>query len=359
MQNDSNARGPWRPLAGLLAMMMVALAVARWETVCLRSLAPSSPRRFQVSAWVPYWDRDRVRTSFAAHAADLDEVNFFWYEVQPDGSLRAFPGAEDAALLAVARTHNLRLLPTIMNDFDGPRVAALIADETTRTAHVQAIVALVERMDYDGVDVDYEALPAEARDDFSAFIEALGTELHAHDRLLSIAIHPKTDDRGTWHGTRAQDWPRLGTAVDEFKVMTYDYHWSASSSGPIAPFAWVDGVLAYAEQTVPAGKIWMGLPFYGHDWVGEKGKGLVWATAEGLIGRHRATTHRDPSSGEIYFSYAVGGVRHTVYIPDAQAVALKVRRAQQRHPGVAGLAIWRLGGESPEHWAAVRRAVRQ
>jgi spore germination protein YaaH len=60
-------------------------------------------------------------------------------------------------------------------------------------------------------------------------------------------------------------------------------------------------------------------------------------------------------SGELYFSYAVDDTQHTVYIPDVEAIALKVRRARQQHPDIAGVAIWRLGGESPEHWAAIQQ----
>jgi spore germination protein YaaH len=290
-----------------------------------------------------------------AHVAELNEANFFWYEVQPDGSLRTFPGAEDTALLATARAHNLRVLPTIMNDFDGPRVAALLADEETRTAHVSEVVALVQRMGYDGVDVNYEALPAEARDDLTVFIEDLAEALHRQGKLLSVTVHPKTDDKGTWDGPRAQDWPRLGAVVDEFKVMAYGYHWGTSSPGPLAPLDWVDAVLAYAEQAVPPGKVWVGLPFYGYDWVEQKGKGLVWATVDELIRRRRPATHRDPSSGELYFSYTIGEEQHNVYFPDAGAIALKVHRVRQAHPDIAGIAIWRLGGESPYFWSAIRR----
>lgn len=350
VQKDTSGHVPLAPLAALLMAIILVLAAERWEVTRL----PLPPRRFQVSAWVPYWDRARVRDSFTTHAAELNEVNFFWYEVQPDGSLRAFPGAEDAALLAIARAHKLRVLPTIMNDFDGARIATLLSDEKSRTAHIRAIVALVERMGYDGVDVDYEALPAEASDDFTAFIEALATALHVRGKLLSIAVHPKTDDRGTWDGPRAQDWLRLGAAVDEFKIMAYGYHWGTSLPGPIAPLEWVGDVLAYAEQTVPAGKIWMGLPFHGYDWMEQKGKGLVWAAAQKLILQHRPTTYRDPSSGELHFSYAASEEQHTVYIPDARAIALKVQRARQNHPEIAGIAIWRLGGESLDHWVSIQ-----
>jgi spore germination protein YaaH len=137
--------------------------------------------------------------------------------------------------------------------------------------------------------------------------------------------------------------------------MTYNYHGSNGPPGPIAPLSWIDDVLTYAEKTVPAGKVWMGLPFYGYDWEERRGKGVVWATAHELVQQHRPTVRRDLSSGEIRFTYLAGDAQHTVYIPDARAIALKVRQARHRHPDMAGVAIWRLGGESPDHWLAIQR----
>ena len=47
--------------------------------------------------------------------------------------------------------------------------------------------------------------------------------------------------------------------------MTYDY--STSKAGPISPFAWVAKVAAFAVTQVPSGKIQIGVPNYGRDWV--------------------------------------------------------------------------------------------
>jgi spore germination protein YaaH len=344
-------RFPYSRLIALLLSLVLILSAVRGQMT--RPPEPPPRPRFQVSAWVPYWDRARVKAALTAHAAELDEVNFFWYEARPGGGLRAFPGAEDAALLGLARAHGARVLPTVTNDFDGGRIAALLADPAARDAHVQALAALVEKMDYDGIEIDYEALPAEARDDFSAFVEALAAALHGSGGRLSVAVHSKTDERGAWHGPQAQDWPRLGAAADALKVMAYDYHWHSGPPGPIAPLDWIDAVLTYAKTAAPPDKIWLAIPFYGRDWDAEEGRGLVWAGVEELIRQHRPFTHRDASSGEIYFTYAHDGVRHAVYASDAQAVAVKVRAARKVHPDIAGIAIWRLGGESPFHWAAI------
>ena len=42
----------------------------------------------------------------------------------------------------------------------------------------------------------------------------------------------------------------LGQAVDRFRIMTYDYHWSGGGPGPVAPIYWCQEVMEYAK-TLP------------------------------------------------------------------------------------------------------------
>jgi spore germination protein YaaH len=210
---------------------------------------------------------------------------------------------------------------------------------------------LVEDNGFDGLDIDYESLAAEDRAPFTLFIEELAAALHAQGRILSIAVHAKTDDAGTWGGPAAQDWARLGAAADEFKIMTYDYHWSTSEAGPIAPLAWVDAVLTYAATVVPPAKTWLGVHFYGYDWVGSTAEDLVWEQASQRAERSGAAIQRD-QPGEAWFTYDDG--RHTVYFADAQALAERLAFVAARHPELAGVAIWRLGGEDPENWEVLK-----
>ena len=57
---------------------------------------------------------------------------------------------------------------------------------------------------------------------------------------------------------------RSARAVDRLRVMAYDY--SPSRPGPIAPYPWVQHVVAHAVTQVAAGKIQIGVPAYGRDW---------------------------------------------------------------------------------------------
>ena len=306
-------------------------------------------RQPAATIWAPYAGQLEIET-LAANADLIREVNFFWYELGGDGQIVG--GVKSQAALDQARALGLRVVPSIVNrGFSRDAVLAAIGTAETRQAHIDAIVALVQSNGYDGIDIDYESLNAEDREPFTQFIEELAVALHAEGKLLSIAVHAKTDDAGTWNGPAAQDWPRLGAAVDAFKIMTYDYHYGASAAGPIAPLSWIDAVLTYAATVVPPAKTYAGIHFYGYEWVGASGTGIEWREAVKRARQQGVTAQRD-ESGEAWFTYGEG--RFTVYYADAENLRVKLAALSATHRDLAGIAIWRLGGEDPENWAAIR-----
>jgi spore germination protein YaaH len=307
---------------------------------------------YQVAIWATYTGFLEQQT-LVENAGVIDEVNFVWYTLGPQGKIEG--SVQSPQALRAAREAGIRVVPSIANaGFNRDVVLAAIADPADRTRHVQELVLLVEENDFAGIDIDYESLAAEDREVFSRFIEELAAALHSRGRILSIAVHAKTDDAGTWGGPAAQDWARLGAAVDEFKIMTYDYHWSTSEAGPIAPLAWVDEVLDYAATVLPPEKTWMGVHFYGYDWVGSSAEGLEWQQViKRLAGSGALVARNEP--GEAWFTYDDG--RRTVYFTDAAALAERLDFAFARHSAIAGIAIWRLGGEDPQNWTALRAFV--
>ncbi|MFZ2362673.1 MAG: glycosyl hydrolase family 18 protein [Anaerolineae bacterium] len=317
------------------------------------SAAAASASQFDVSIWAPVAGFLEQQT-LLANADVLDEVNFFWYSLGAGGGIEG--GIMASQALQVAREAGLRVVPSIVNGgFDAQRVSLVVNDPARRAQHIADILALIEAHGYDGIDIDYESLDPADRDAFSLFVEELAAALHAEGKWLSIAVHAKTDDAGAWGGAAAQDWARLGAAVDAFKIMTYDYHNGVSEAGPIAPLDWVDAVLSYGATVVPPEKTWMGVPVYGYTWTGSRAQSLNWRQALQLAEQQGAQPQRDPVSGELTFSYDDG--RHTVWFSDGETLAGRLALLREKHPNVAGIAIWPLGGEDPANWAAIRAAL--
>ena len=157
------------------------------------------------------------------------------------------------ALIELAHSKNVLVIPTVHNVQTTDPVPALLRSPERRARHIQNIVDEVLTHNYDGFDIDYEMMDSSLRDEYSAFIVDLAAALHAQGRLLTIAVHAKTSDYGGLGGF--QDWAVLGQAVDRLRIMTYDYHWRGGGPGPVAPIYWVRQVAEYAKSVVDPARI--------------------------------------------------------------------------------------------------------
>jgi spore germination protein YaaH len=346
--------------------MMRFSAVAAGVGLCgVLTMLASSPARAivakRVSGNLVFWDQARGFESIVANADVFSEISPFWYRVLADGRIAPYTTAagasyEDPAVLEFLRSRGILVIPTVANVIDGVWDGALaskvIADPQLRGINVTALVNLAVAKGYDGIDLDYENLRASDRAAFTSFVQQLAGALHARGKLLSVNVYAKTNEPGTWDGPQAQDWWAIGQAADQVRIMTYEYSWSASPPGPIAPVAWVNDVIGYATSQIPSAKILQGIPLYGYDWVGRRGTDLVWTQAMDLAGRFAAPLMWDSASASPWFEYVSGPARHTVWFEDGSSVGAKLDVA--RVHDVGGISVWRLGGEDPANWPAVR-----
>ena len=306
----------------------------------------------KVSAWLPYWDNTRGHQSFLANADLYSDLSPFWYELNASGTVVAYPGAESATIVSDAKTKGVAVIPTVTNDFDPVRVHAMLTSAAARSAHVQALVNLVVAKGYDGIDLDYEGLQAADRALFSTFVGEAAAALHQQGKKLSVAVHPKTSEPGTWDGPQAQDYAAIGLVADRVRVMAYDYHWATSTAGAIAPLGWVEQVVQFAVSKIAPSKVQLGIALYGYDWVGAQGTGLTFDQVATRLASSGATRQWSTADSAPWFRYSSGGVTHDVWYEDAQSVAPKLALVDKY--GLAGAVFWRLGGEDAAVWATAR-----
>lgn len=314
-----------------------------------------------IAAWLPTsFDAERARASFEANKDILDEVSPFWYTTRiSDGALQPDVGARDQQLVDAAHAADVLVIPTIHNVMEPDAILPLLRDPARRTQHIAAIMAEVRTYNYDGIDIDYETLPASSREAYSAFMQELSDALHAEGKLLTVAVHAKTSDYGGWGGF--QDWALLGQITDRVRIMTYDYSWRGSGPGPIAPANWVASVAEYARSVIPAEKIQLGIPFYGYNWgAGEDAVAQTWVQIQDLIDAYRPnvnvrTSDNSGAVEESWFVYNKNGQRREVWFADYRALQAKLALVEQQD--LAGIAIWRLGNEDPKNWEVIRKQL--
>ena len=329
------------------------------------ALLAGSPARAvvakRVSGNLVFWDQARGFDSIVANADVFSEISPFWYRVLADGRIVPYTTAAgasyvDPAILAFLRSRGILVIPTVANIidgvWDGALVSKVIADPQLRASNLNALVNLAVTGGYDGIDLDYENLRASDRAAFTSFVQQLASTLHAQGKLLSVNVYAKTSEPGTWDGPQAQDWWAIGQVADQVRIMTYEYSWSTSPPGPIAPVTWVNDVIAYATSQIPPAKILQGVPYYGYDWVGQRGTDLVWTQAKDLASRFGVPVMWDDASASPWFEYVSGSARHTVWFENGSSVGAKLDVTRAHDLG--GIAVWRLGGEDPANWSVVR-----
>ncbi len=152
-----------------------------------------------------------------------------------------------------------RVMPVVRN-FADPRaidpqtVTAILANSTLRSEHVRQITSLAVNGSFDGVFIDYRDLPAEARDNFSAFIQELGDNLDRAGLLLGVVVPQAQNTAGTWD-TGAYDWRALGASVDYLQInLGIDPNTFAPGENQ-----YVEALLRWAVGEVDRHKILIGL----------------------------------------------------------------------------------------------------
>ena len=305
---------------------------------------------FKYAAWVPAWDPNAL-TSLQKNAGLLAEVNPPWYYLAADNTIGKKYNAENASMRAAAT--GALFIPTVQNNptgsYDGNIVVNTLATPESREAQASALMQLAVSKGYDGLDIDYESVATSARANFTAFIQTLAAKMHSANKKLSVTVAAKTSDRETWTGAGFEDWAAIGAVADSVKIMAYDFSWSTSMPGPIAPLTWLDNVTTYAESAMPAKKVMIGLPWYGYDWVGANGRDATYASATQVALNNGVAIQHD-ANGEATYTYS----NHTVYFQDATSYAKKLELLKSKHGSIGGITHWAAGQEDPAVWDLIR-----
>lgn len=317
---------------------------------------PVVPKRI---GYVPYWDQQRAFDVVRRHPDLFDEISPVWYSLDPTGEVVLADDEHvtvDRAAVRDLQKLGITIIPTVTNlrqgDWQPGLVSDMLRDRAAMRAHVRALVELAVGEGYDGIDIDYESLRAEDRTPFSTFLRELGHALRAEGKVLTAAVHPKTSEAGDGDHNLAQDYRAIGAAVDQVRVMTYDYSWETSPPGPIAPAGWVEEVIAWTVTQIPAEKVILGIVLLGYDWADGRGTTVDFAQAQAQA-RHEGATVQRAADGSPWYRYRdSSGVDHEVWYEDAASVRAKVDLVSRY--GLGGAFCWRLGGEDPKVWPILR-----
>ncbi len=305
----------------------------------------------EVIGYLPYW----VGGAGGLRLDVLTQVNYFAAEMSSSGDLTNLHGWGDAAsqqLVTDAHAHGVRVC-LVATNFSSSGIHGIVSSAANRQNAIDNLLAEVQALGADGVDIDFEGMDVGDKADLTLFMQELTAAFEAAlpDPFVTLAT-PAVD----WNG--AYDYDELIYASDGLFIMGYGYHWSGGNPGPVAPkqssglwgsysLEWsVEDYLEYGGQA-NRDEIYLGLPLYGYDWPSSSDTVPGTATGSGdaifytsaVAGAAIYGEQWDAESTTPYYLYQDGGW-HQVWYDHADSILAKVDLVADHDLG--GFGFWAL-----------------
>ena len=264
----------------------------------------------------------------------ITDVCYFSAEINCYGELTSVP------VRSKLKTGNARCHLVIVCDSRSLTHFVINPDYGVRKNLLKQIVKAAAP--YDGVQIDFELVPARDRKHFLTFLADLRYMLGqakwftvcvpARFKKLSDDIYPYSE---------------IASYSDRVFVMAYDEHWSSSAPGPVASVEWSRKVVDYAVKAIPERKLVMGIPFYGRFWAEQATSGAYYFSRLNRMmvaaGVEEITYEDDIPKVQYSTQVDVTG-----YFNDAYSDVALLR--MYKEAGVKKIGFWRVGQEDPEFW---------
>jgi cellulose synthase/poly-beta-1,6-N-acetylglucosamine synthase-like glycosyltransferase/peptidoglycan/xylan/chitin deacetylase (PgdA/CDA1 family) len=298
-------------------------------------------------AFYPNWELSAY-DSLRVALPTLDWVVPTWLSLQgPDLKLKdAYSKKVD---LLIRQRPKVAILPVIQNStlgkWDGPGMAALLADPERRTHLVRQLSSYIAVRKLQGIVVDFESLPDAALPNLGLFLKETRAAFAPHGWTVAVAA-PFANDK----------WPFADFArdVDYTLLMAYDEHASHGAPGSIAGQSWFEDLLDKRMEVLAPERTIVALGSYAYDWNSDDVDNLSFEEAVIAANDSDAKVEFDPQTNNPHFSYVEeDNTRHDVWLLDGVTAYNQIHAADLYRP--AGYAVWRLGSEDPSIWSVFGR----
>jgi chitinase len=210
--------------------------------------------------------------------ANLTHIIFSFAHPQADG--RVTLNGENAIkslrnMVSLAKPHNTKVILAVGGWFhmNGGESYGYFKDalsnSSSRAKLVDELVAMVEREDLDGIDIDFEHPRSRAdASHLSIFMKDLSSKLHQMDKELSIAVNAKVHSVAGTEINNVVYNTSMFQYVDHVNIMAYDGQWDGGyDAANLSPYHYNQNIVKYwtslfDRHQISKEKLVLGVPFY-------------------------------------------------------------------------------------------------
>ncbi len=317
-------------------------------------------------ASIPYWNIDHDTAVVLANRRDVNEVSPWIYGLSASGAIvPQYPPGQAAAVtadIARLRAAHLRIVPSIANVTGGgwayQPVARMLHSPALAKEQVAAIVAMVDRQRYAGIDIDYEELHAADRTAYTQFVTELAKALHAHGKILSVAVFPQAAapqgrQPGLVPGLRRARRGRRSGPDHGLQLPLGDVRARCHRPDRLGAL----GAALRHRRQMPSSKVVLGIPLFGYDWPDGSGAAqtVSWLQALRLSRQYHVAAQYARPVRRRTSATSPRATTHTVWFENAASSKAKFEAVQGT--GIAGVYLWMYGYEDPATWSALHSAL--
>lgn len=285
--------------------------------------------------------------SFKNHASRIDVIIPDWYTVTSAGC--DITKKIDPTITALFASSTSSVMPRVSNgDTDGwhtTEIEALLQDEKNRTCLITNLAADANDRHVIGLNLDFESLNPEDKDNYLDFLTDLATKLHSQKQLLTVDVASRD---------ASYDLTEIGKIADSVFVMAYDEHYASGTAGAIASDDWFSDTIDEALSEIPPQKLVVAMGTYGYDWTLNSTstvQSLKFSEAMSLAKDIYTEPEMDDASRNMAFAYQDNNVQHQVWFMNSVTAWNEMQILKKKK--VLGFSMWRLGTEDPQFWTAV------
>jgi chitinase len=249
------------------------------------------------------------------------------YFLNPD-SLGNFNQDFSALTPFIQKAHkkDVKVLFSIGGGSEHPYYHSLMRDEN-RAMLVQNIVSLALKYDLDGIDVDLEGRDIDTN--YAAFVAELASLLRSHQKIITSAI-------AVYYKDQFSD--KVLSQYDFVNIMVYDRTgpWRPDMPGQHSSYENAVEDLEYfgKERNIPAGRMVLGVPFYGYGFGPELSSRAKSMNYRQIVSEFKGSEKVDEwSMGDGY----------TMYYNGIPTIVKKTDLAREK---ASGIMIWQLAGDA-------------
>ncbi|MBQ0146768.1 MAG: hypothetical protein KBS51_06630 [Lachnospiraceae bacterium] len=270
----------------------------------------------------------------------INVISPTWFSiVDNSGGLKAIPSHDYVTL---AHDKGLQVWALIDNFSTNINSTEILSSWNTRQSIINQLINYASEYDFDGINVDFENLEEKCGAHFVEFIRELSVSCRKEGLVLSVD-NPNMQSFNAFYGRDAQ-----AECADYVINMGYDEHYSGGDAGSVASLPFVNEGIQNCLSQVPAGQLINGIPFYTRIWILKDGK----VTSQ-AVGLETAQNWVNDNDIELSWDEELGQNRGNneeqyIWMEDRDSLSAKIDLC--RRSGLAGMAGWKLGMESPETW---------